>query len=265
MAKPNPFKALYKDIKGSKRVGLGFLTRHPKAWLGQDPARVPVRRFGDVWVRYGDSDAAVAHQVFGGREYDLTRFQQHKRVKAAYDAMLARGQKPVIVDAGANIGLTALWFARAFPEALVVAIEPDPANLAVARRNAALAPNVHLVDAAIGAQPGRVRLVSESGRGFATQTERAEEGGTRVMTVQEAKAEAGPNAALLIVKADIEGFEADLFADNLDWLDEVYVVFIEPHDWMLPGKHASRAFQKALFARDFELLVRGENLIFVRI
>jgi FkbM family methyltransferase len=261
----NPFKALSKDIKGLRRLGLGFLVRHPKAWLGSDLARVSVKNFGRVWLRYSDSDAAVAHQVFAGREYDLKRFAQFARVDAAYRAALSAGRRPVIVDAGANIGLTAMWFARAFPEALVTAIEPDPRNLEVARRNLAGFTNIELVDAAIGADPGIVRLVGEAGKGFSTRTVRESSGaGVRVITIAEAKAMAGPQAELLIVKADIEGFEADLFASNLDWLDEVEVVFVEVHDWMLPGQHTSRSLQKAMFAREFELLIRGENLIFVR-
>ena len=43
------------------------------------------------------------------------------------------------------------------------------------------------------------------------------------------------------------------------------VVIIEPHDWMLPGSATSRTFQRALLERDFELLISGENLVFVRV
>ncbi|HLY57806.1 MAG TPA: hypothetical protein VKS60_19745 [Stellaceae bacterium] len=49
-----------------------------------------------------------------------------------------------------------------------------------------------------------------------------------------------------------------------DWLDEVEVIFIEPHDWMLPGSGSSLAFRRAIAPRDFEVLIRGENLIYVR-
>jgi hypothetical protein len=33
---------------------------------------------------------------------------------------------------------------------------------------------------------------------------------------------------------------------------------------MLPGAYSSRPLQKAMFAHDFEMLISGENLIFVR-
>ena len=47
--------------------------------------------------------------------------------------------------------------------------------------------------------------------------------------------------ALLLVKVDIEGFERDLFADNLDWIDATPLLVIELHDWMIPGRANSRA------------------------
>jgi hypothetical protein len=66
-----------------------------------------------------------------------------------------------------------------------------------------------------------------------------------------------------LIKIDIEGFERDLFAGSLDWLDTVALVFIEPHDWMLPGSRSSSGLQKAFGDRDFDLLLCGENLVYV--
>jgi len=54
-----------------------------------------------------------------------------------------------------------------------------------------------------------------------------------------------------------------LFAGDVEWIDQVKVVLIEPHDWLLPGQRTSRSFMRAMAAREFELLVSGENLIFV--
>jgi hypothetical protein len=70
---------------------------------------------------------------------------------------------------------------------------------------------------------------------------------------------------LFCVKIDIEGFESDVFASNTEWLDDVTVVLVEPHDWMLPGQGSSRTMQVAMAARPFEMLISGENLIYVRL
>ena len=45
---------------------------------------------------------------------------------------------------------------------------------------------------------------------------------------------------------------------------DVLVVFIEPHDWLMPGEGSSRSFQAAFGQRDFEIFVSGENIIYVR-
>ena len=67
------------------------------------------------------------------------------------------------------------------------------------------------------------------------------------------------------MKVDIEGFEADLFQGDLGWLDTAEVVIIEPHDWMMPGAGTSRNFQKAMLDRDFEMVISGENLVYLKV
>ena len=118
-----------------------------------------------------------------------------------------------------------------------------------------------MLEAAIGAEAG-FAAVSQSDGGWATQTSRADQG-VAILTIDQAAATV-PNGELFLVKVDIEGFESDLFASNLDWLDRVSAVFVEPHDWMLPARKTSRTFQRAFAARDFDLLMIGENLLFVR-
>ena len=44
-------------------------------------------------------------------------------------------QAPSIVDLGANIGLATLWFKRHYPQARIIALEPDPAIFACLTRN----------------------------------------------------------------------------------------------------------------------------------
>jgi hypothetical protein len=73
-----------------------------------------------------------------------------------------------------------------------------------------------------------------------------------------------PNGKLFIAKIDIEGFEKDLFASNLDWIAETFVIYIEPHDWLLPGQGSSKPFLNAIVPHGFEIYVVGENLTFVR-
>lgn len=50
----------------------------------------------------------------------------------------------VIVDAGANIGLTAVYFANQFPAARILALEPESSNYALLCKNTAAYPQAAL-------------------------------------------------------------------------------------------------------------------------
>ena len=83
-------------------------------------------------------------------------------------------------------------------------------------------------------------------------------------TINEIVKRHGDGSALFIVKIDIEGFESDLFASQTEWVDDAHVIVLEPHDWLLPGQATSRNFQIVLARHDFDILISGENLIYVR-
>jgi FkbM family methyltransferase len=223
-------------------------------------------RLGPLSLRLQNSDLEVFRQVFIHQEYDIDWLEQAQVIQARYDAMLRAGERPIIVDAGTNVGAAALWFARRFPEAMVIGLEPDPDNFALAVRNTQTHGNIRVVHAALGGSEGAVQLSADpSGQhSWGIQTVRAETGEVPITTIQALLEQEDAKARLLIAKIDIEGFEDDVFEGDLSWLDSVTAVLIEPHDWMLPDRRSSRAFQRAFGARDFDLMIRGENLIYVR-
>ncbi len=251
------------NIQDALHLGSLFPARHLAAAFGARHYHAKVRGAIDVKIRTRNSDAKVVRQVFVAKDYDLHRYAQFDAIQKAYRSIIDSGKTPLIIDAGANIGASTVWFARQYPKAQVIAIEPEPANAALCRENISHCPNARLVQAAVGGEPGRVAL-SGSCDAWAFQTKRQEAGTVDLVTICDLIASV-PDAQAFIVKIDIEGFEADLFSANLDWLDTVDVVIIEPHDWMLPGQGSSRTMQVAMAARPFEVLLSGENLIYVRI
>jgi FkbM family methyltransferase len=80
----------------------------------------------DVLIRHGTADVATLDEVFYRREYDFPT-----PVRRGLDST---GAPLSVVDLGANIGLFDLWVLGHFPDAQIVAVEPDPANLDVIRR-----------------------------------------------------------------------------------------------------------------------------------
>jgi FkbM family methyltransferase len=249
--------AISMNLKDASALGWGFLGRH----LGRDVLDWTIPGVGRASLRPGTTDAQVFRQVFVDREYDLARLRRLDQAKAIYEAILDNGRVPLIIDAGANIGVASLWFARQFPRAQIIAVEPEPANAALCRRNITNRGNIRIEEAAIGASPGHITLENPAQKAWSPRSERSDQG-IPIVTMNDLVASV-PTAELLIAKIDIEGFESDLFANNLQWLDSARVVIVEIHDWMLPGRKTSFSLQRAMADRSFELLISGENLVYI--
>lgn len=244
------------------RLGLPYQARHFHRHDKQE-FRVHVKDVGEMMLRPRTADAAVVSQVFSWLQYDLSKFPQHARVLQAYKDILARGHRPLIIDLGANNGASARWFTRAYPEAAIVAVEPDPENARICCLNTEGFP-VEVITAAVGGAPGRVSLDSAGKGSVSYTTERSSEGAVPVVTVGQIVSDYGPAHELFIVKIDIEGFEEDLFASATEWVEEAHVILIEPHDWKYPDRSTSRHLQETMGRLPFQLLLSGENLIYVR-
>jgi FkbM family methyltransferase len=230
--------------------------------FAQKTYSVSVPRAGKFSIRPKTSDLALLRDVFGSCEYDIMRVPHGADIKAAYEAICASGATPLIIDAGANNGATAVWFSNLFPKAKIIAIEPDPENAHMCRLNTGRFPNVEVLEAAIGGESGLVNL-SDHPSGVAVQTQRSKtDAGVQVCTIPQVVAANG-SAKLFFVKVDIEGFEGDLFSANTSWIDGLKALFIEPHDWMLPKQFSSWGFQRTMAQHKFELVIMNENLLYV--
>lgn len=256
------FDTLREAVKDAVKLGPGFALAGLRSRLRGTESQVTVlgQRFA---VRCRNSDFATLRQTIRNREYAIRVPLFAAQLEARCAQIVAAGEHPVIVDAGANIGAAALWFAHAYPRATIVGIEPDAANAALLRRNLASIGAHHVViEAAIGAEPGFAATAWADGDGWAIQTTRAAQG-IPVVSIVDAVARV-PRGRLFIAKIDIEGFEDDLFSTNTAWIDEAEAVFVEPHDWMLPERRTSRAFQAEFGRRRFAMLLNGENLVYIR-
>jgi FkbM family methyltransferase len=259
-------KRIRQNIEDVTCFGPQFLLRHlPRLTRAKDAA-VHIKGFGRMHLRPGESDVTVVRQIFAKREYDVNRMLGGTHVgailNARYRSILDTGHTPTIVDAGANIGAATLWFRTMYPDAAIVAVEPEPHNISMLKKNLDQLDNVSIVSAAIGSHPGFVE-VSKGTYGWGAKTKRSENGAVPTITMSDAFSRVS-HGTPFIAKIDIEGFESELFLDNLGWLDDIHMLLIEPHDWLFPGQRTSRSLQIATASRDFEILISGENLVYLR-
>jgi FkbM family methyltransferase len=141
-----------------------------------------------------------------------------------------------IVDAGANCGITSVFYANQFPQATIWAIEPEPSNYAALIKNAKQYPNIIPIRAALWSEDGEVELCSPAPKfqdwgkwGFAVRSGR----GCRAFTIHTLMQEMGVDG-IDILKIDIEGAEREIFSDT-GWVDRVRLLAIELHDRTHPG------------------------------
>ena len=200
------------------------------------------------FVRCPSSDGYVYQQIFHNREYEFNE----------------RFPPKVIIDAGANIGLASVYFATRYPEARIIAIEPENSNVELLRLNTRDYPNVVVVHGALWGRDEQLHVLdSRLGKwGFMT-TPVDEPPPLGDVIAQETLGITVPSLLdaygighVDIFKIDIEGAEKELFEHCETWIDRIDALIVELHDRMKPG--CSDSFNTG--AAGFEMRWRrGEN------
>jgi FkbM family methyltransferase len=259
------------------RAGLKLVRSYPKTYryektgtssgrttlavTGGSPARTVTVR-----LREGTSDWMTFDQVFLEEDYDLRPLPRYGEIAQTYRELSRRGT-PLIVDLGANIGLSPLYFAMTWPEAKVVGLEPDPGNFVLFRENVAGVANIEAVQAGAASRATMLNIVDPSAGKNAFRTAVGEggkvtvEGRTIGAIVEEYRAK---GCLPFAIKIDIEGAEAELFSGDYDWVDEFPLIMIELHDWLFPGEGTSRPFLRAIAEKDRDFVYLDENVFSIR-
>jgi FkbM family methyltransferase len=150
-----------------------------------------------------------------------------------------------VIDAGANIGFTAVLYANWWPNATIVCIEPDGENAALTKENIRPYKNVHLIQAGIWHSDAHLRIEAGQEDGFVVREVKGE-------TVRDENSTTGISIDAIMkqfnatqidfLKMNVEGSEKEVFSKNYaNWLPNTTAMLVELHD----GKNAGCA--KAVF------------------
>jgi FkbM family methyltransferase len=183
-----------------------------------------------VLCRRKSTDILVFGQIFAYREYRcLDEITNPK----------------LIIDCGANIGCSSSYFLTRFPDAKVIAIEPDPDNFKILEMN--LAPykdRVQPLKAAIWSHSGKVAL--GEGETWSRKVKEISGNDDNDNTVPSVDIgtlldESG-HERISILKIDVEGAEKDIFSSNFhSWLSRTDNLVIELH-----GAECTSIVEKAM-------------------
>jgi FkbM family methyltransferase len=202
-----------------------------------------------LYARPGTTDAFVFRQIFLEREY------------ACIDDL---DNVHLVLDCGANVGYSAAYFLARHPRAKVVAVEPDEGNHAMLALNTApYRDRVTVLRAAVWSHPANLVIddgLFRDGGEWTRQVREARPGEADVLpavTVGTLLRDSG-HQRISILKVDIEGAEAVVFADGYEpWLSAVDTLVIELHADSAFGDCA-RVFHQAIAGHGFVVSRVGE-------
>lgn len=195
-----------------------------------------------IYLRLPSSDIDVYKQVLRDREY----------------AFSVNRDPAFVVDAGANIGLTSVYLANQFPNARILAIEPEKSNFEVLLKNVAPYPNIIPFQGALWAESAELNVVNPGKGNWGFRID-PQDGNHSNQQSTNQKIQSITVDAILhhygldqisIFKIDIEGAELEVFRNSASWIDKVDSCIIELHEHIRPG--CNRSFHVATSGFDHE-------------
>lgn len=159
-----------------------------------------------------------------------------------------------ILDCGAHIGLASIYFARKYPSAAILSVEPSQANFSLLQQNVHPYPQVSVRNAAVWHTTGFVSIENPSDDPWGFRCSMGYGANVPALTVSDL----AEGRTIDILKMDIEGAEKAIFSSpNLSWLERVRVLMIELHDRFQPG--CAESVYRAL-PSGFNQAIAGETI-----
>lgn len=203
-----------------------------------------------IHLRQKTTDRDVFTQIFVDKEYDFFPSKLDPRI---------------IIDGGANVGFSSLFFAHLYPKANIFAIEPEKSNFRMLVENTKNYERIFSIHAALWNRNCDLYI---NNRGVG-------EWGFRMSEEEDVKNDRIPGLTIMdiidkyaksdhidILKLDVEGSEKELFESNYEgWINKVDNIIIELHDRFKRG--CSEAFFKVVKSNNFHIVKRNGDTIFL--
>ena len=140
------------------------------------------------------------------------------------------GERPVIIDGGANVGVASLWWLARWPQARVIAFEPDPKIFEVLQHNLRYHASPELHCSALSTTSLGANFVSQgSDGGRLGSAEELDMLTVHTMNLGEVIHRLG---RVDLLKLDIEGAETEVLFDAESHLGQVERIFVEYHSFV---------------------------------
>ncbi len=225
----------------------GILDSKPKyrELLGEEQAIRLLNLFSEI--EYGKYEKDELHQLkLKGIKHPLyiraIRADMQSFVNTFIDAYLEKKaylpNAQVVIDAGANIGYTAILFANWWPDCKIISIEPDMENYELTLKNTRPYSNITVLHGALWNKNASLRIEAGQEDGFVVRecvdVTTNEENVCQGFSIEQLM-HTYHISEIDFLKMNIEGSEKEVFSENYEsWLPKTKTMLIELHD----GKNA---------------------------
>lgn len=144
----------------------------------------------------------------------------------------ADNDQPYIVDCGANIGVSILYFKKIYPKSEIIAFEPDKNIFSILKKNIDTMgyDSVTLVNKGLWNTEGKIQFIAEGADGGSIlPADNGSSGESHIAEIETTSLKPYLQRRVDFLKIDIEGAESTVIDDCQDLLQNVQRIFIEFH------------------------------------
>lgn len=202
-----------------------------------------------LFYRYNTSDQGIFYQIFLLEEYSCLNDLPEPKL---------------IIDAGANVGFSSIYFLNKYPNAHIIAVEPDDENFKLCEKNLSFySDRVSLIKSGIWSHQTGLTVCGDKNNESAIQVKECqlgEKADIDAIDIDNLLNNSG-FTSIDLLKMDIEGSESVVFFNkDAKWLTKVTNIVIELH-----GKECEQQFFNALSTYNYDLSQYGELTVCKRL
>lgn len=213
------------------------------------------------WIRIPSTDIFLVETILVGNLHK-------KEWKSEYYPVIEKLDKissncPVIIDCGANIGLFSLLVSSMYPQAKIIAVEPEEANYEMLRRNLSSQKDVVLLKRGVWSKNCKLSVQARGTGEWGFKVVEDVNGDVEAISIADIIRE-NNLSNIDVLKMDIEGSEFNVFTEGeLVWLDICKMLVIETHEDIVKG--VDGIVNKSLTSWGFCKETMGENQVFYKL
>ena len=196
-------------------------------------------------MRIGTSDRPTFEKIFVYGEYDV----------------LLTTKPKFIIDAGANVGYASVLFANRYPDAKIIAVEPEEENFNLLKQNTVAYPNVTCMQCGVWSRDTYLKIENPLAQHWAFRVVETDCPKDSFLSVTLTSLLRNANMDRIdLLKIDVEGAELEIFSavDCAKWLDRTDVILIELHG------NCEKVFYEAIESQSYQISQLGENIVLIR-